>query len=94
MASKHGVKLFEIVKKLPGFGIGRTVTRTTWPPDSYWRILDVQPKVDGMSGKIWGYKVWKGEKQTSDHCRVFGAAKKVWTLLPKDHHAAQDQDKS
>ncbi len=41
---------------------------------------------DGQSGKIWGYKVWKGEKQTSDHCRVFGSAKKVWTVLPKDAH--------
>merc|ERR1739848_679656 len=59
---KQGVKLFDIVKKLPGLGIGRTVTRVTWPPQSYWKIVEVKPKVDGKSGKVWGYKVWKGKR--------------------------------
>ena len=43
--------VFQLIRDLPRFGVGSKVTRVTWPPDSYWTVVDVRPKlVRGVHG--------------------------------------------
>ena len=37
--------MFQLIRDLPRFGVGSKVTRVTWPPDSYWTVVDVRPKL-------------------------------------------------
>lgn len=83
--------LVEVVTKLPDLGVGAKVTRNSWEQfgNSYWEITRVRPREDGKRGSVWGHKVWKGERVTTEPVRVNGSAKRIWRWVPSLEEAAR-----
>lgn len=83
-------KLFRVLNKIEGYGVGRRVTRVIWKqeerspnlPISYWTVTKVIPHKELRTGKVWGVLTWKGTSEARER-RVRSPLKKHWKLLPK-----------
>lgn len=64
-------RLFQLLGRLPLFGIGRLVTRKSWlwqhDEPCYWRLTRVQPDYTAQNldhGKAWGILTFKGKTES------------------------------
>ncbi|XP_011822336.1 PREDICTED: 28S ribosomal protein S34, mitochondrial isoform X1 [Mandrillus leucophaeus] len=65
-------RLFQLLGRLPLFGLGRLVTRKSWlwqhDEPCYWRLTRVQPDYTAQNldhGKAWGILTFKGKARES-----------------------------
>ncbi|KAM4820273.1 small ribosomal subunit protein mS34 [Thomomys bottae] len=87
-------RLLPLLARLPGFGLGRLVTRKSWlwqhDEPCYWRLTRVRPDFTAQDmdhGKAWGVLTFKGHAE--------GRAREIehvmyhdWRLVPKHEEAA------
>ena len=88
----RGERLLELLAPLRHFGAGAKVRRVTWTSaDSYWIVRKIKWKKPGHGprggleraryGKVWGVKVWRGERRSGTLQRVPGRYKGMWLSL-------------
>ncbi|CAI8029466.1 28S ribosomal protein S34, mitochondrial [Geodia barretti] len=92
LARQRPRKLFNVLNKLEGHGVGRKVTRTIWRqeeagPDPvapcYWTITRVKPDQSLRKGDVWGVLTWRGNSKVQEK-KIRSYLKEQWKLLPKD----------
>ncbi|XP_028904937.1 28S ribosomal protein S34, mitochondrial isoform X2 [Ornithorhynchus anatinus] len=86
--------LLRLLRRLPGLGLGRLVTRKSWlsrpAPPSYWTLTRVRldytaPDLD--YGKAWGILTFEGQSE-SEAREVEQAMYHDWRLVPKHEEEA------
>jgi len=91
---RTGSNLFEVVGRLPNYGVGSRVYRASWaekgysPETHHWvvkRTLMRSKVVENMGelerGKAWGELLWKGQP-TGQIKRITSGCKREWLPLP------------
>eukprot|EP01023_Acetabularia_acetabulum_P045480 TRINITY_DN4613_c0_g2_i1.p2 TRINITY_DN4613_c0_g2~~TRINITY_DN4613_c0_g2_i1.p2 ORF type:complete len:147 (-),score=18.84 TRINITY_DN4613_c0_g2_i1:153-593(-) len=59
--NSKGQRLFDLINKLPDWGLGVKVKKVTWAQDRYLEILSVRPQRDGKHGSILVKHILDGE---------------------------------
>ncbi|XP_058536454.1 small ribosomal subunit protein mS34 [Ochotona princeps] len=87
-------RLLQLLGRLPGFGLGRLVTRKSWlwrhDEPCCWRLTRVRPDYTAQDldhGKAWGVLTFKG-KTESEAREIPQAMYHDWRLVPKHEEAA------
>eukprot|EP01024_Parvocaulis_polyphysoides_P036627 TRINITY_DN32561_c1_g1_i4.p3 TRINITY_DN32561_c1_g1~~TRINITY_DN32561_c1_g1_i4.p3 ORF type:complete len:149 (-),score=10.07 TRINITY_DN32561_c1_g1_i4:262-708(-) len=57
----QGHKLFDLLNKLPDFGLGIKIKKVTWAQDRYLEIVSVKPQKDGKHGSVLAKHILDGE---------------------------------